>query len=58
MFIGSSVFGCSPSYAIVLGASDFLWLELSCRCNNGVSSMLRGFSTVMGVMGLELELLA
>ena len=58
MFIGSSLFGCSPSFAIVLGASDFLWLELSCRCSNRVSSTLKGFSTVMGVMGLELELLA
>ena len=64
MFIGSLVFKCSPSSAIV-GASNFLWLELSCRsntglfcCSSGVSSMLTGFSTVMGVIGLELELLA
>ena len=63
--MGSSVFGFSPSFAIVLGGSDFLWLELSCRskmglycCNSKISSMLKGFSTIMGVMGLELELLA
>ena len=44
-----------------------IWLgfEVSCRsdmglwcCSNRVSSILIGFSTVMGVMGLELELLA
>ena len=65
VFISSSVFGCSPFSTIVLGASDFLWLKLSCRsnmglwcCSNGVASMLIRFSTVMGVMGLELELLA
>ena len=58
-------FEVSPSSAIVFGASGFLWLELSCRSkmelwchSSGVSSMLMGFSTVMGVMGLELELLA
>ena len=27
-------------------------------CSNGVSSMLEGFSIVMGVMGLEPEVLA
>ena len=32
-------------------------MGLSC-CNNGVSSMLEGFSIVMGVTGLVLELLA
>ena len=65
VFIGSSMFECSPYFAIVLGASDFLWLELSCRlnmglwcCSSGVSSMFMGFNTVMRVMGLELELLA
>ena len=64
MFMGSSVFGCSSS-AIVLGASDFLWLELSYRskmglwcCSSGVSSMLKGFNIVMGVTGLEPELMA
>ena len=65
MFISSSVFGCSPSSAILLGALGFLWLELSWRskmglrcCSGGVSSMLEGFDIVMGVTGLELELLA
>ena len=32
-------------------------MGLGCR-NNGVSFILEGFSTVMGVTGLELELLA
>ena len=43
----------------------WLGFEVSCRsdmglwcCNSGVSSMLMGFSTMIGVMGLELELLA
>ena len=65
VFIGSSVFGCSPSCAMVMGSLIFLWLELSCRsnmglwcCSNEVSSMLTSFSTVIGVTGLELELLA
>ena len=65
VFMGSFVFGCSPFYAILLGASNFLWLELSWRskmglrcCSSGVSFMLEGFSIVMGVTGLELELLA
>ena len=65
VFMGSSVFGCFPSSAIVLGDSDFLWLKLSYRskiglwcCSSKVSSMLEDFSIVMGVMGLELELLA
>ena len=65
VFMGSFVFGCSPSSTMLLGASDFLWLELSWRskmglwcCTNGVSSMLEGFSIVMGVTSLELELLA
>ena len=65
VFMGSSVFGCSPSSAIVLRALGLLWLELSCRLNMGlwccssrVSSMLMGFSNVMGAMSLELELLA
>ena len=63
--MGSSVFRCSPSSAIVLGASDFLWLEPSCRskmglwcCSSRVSSMHKGFNTVMGVTGLEPELMA
>ena len=65
VFMGSSVFRCSPSSAIVLGSSNFLWLELSCRSNmglwcysSGVSSMLTDFSVVIEGMGLELELLA
>ena len=65
VFMGSSVFGCFPPFVIVLGSSDFLWLGLSYRsniglwcCSNEVSSMLTSFNTVMGVMGLELELLA
>ena len=65
VFMGSSIFRCSPSSAIVLGASGFLWLEMSCKskmglwCSgSGVSSMLKGFSIVMGVRSLELELLA
>ena len=63
--MGSSVFECSPSSTIVLGALDFLWLELSCKskmglwsCSSEVSSMLKGFNIIMGVIGLELELLA
>ena len=43
----------------------WLGFEVSCRpnmrlcgCSNEVSSLLMGFSAVMGVMGLELELLA
>ena len=63
--MGSSAFGCSPPSDIVLGSLDFLWLKLSCRlnmrlwcCSSGVSSMLMRFSTMIGVMGLELELLA
>ena len=65
MFMGSSVFRCFPSSVILLGTSGFLWLNLSWRsnmglrcCSSGVSSMLEGFSIVMGVTGLELELLA
>ena len=65
MFMGSSAFGCSPPSDIVLGSLDFLWLKLSCKsnmglwcCSSGVSSMLKSFSTMMGVMGLELELVA
>ena len=62
VFIGSSVFGCSSPFAMVIESSDFLWLGLSCKsniglrcCNYGVPSMLTGLSTVIG---LELELLA
>ena len=60
--MGSSVFECSPSSAIVMESSGFLWLGLSYRsnmglwcCNSGVTSMLTGFNTMMD---LELELLA
>ena len=34
--MGSSVFGCSSSSAIVMESSDFLWLGLSCRLNIGL----------------------
>ena len=47
---------------MVIESSDFLWLGLSCKlntglrcCNCGVPSILKGFSTVIG---LELEFLA
>ena len=46
--MGSSVFGCSPSSVVLLGVSNFLWLELFWRskmglwcCINGVSYALR-----------------
>ena len=62
VFMGSSVFECSPPSTMVMESSDFLWLGLSCRsntwfwcCSNGMSPMFTSFNTVMG---LELELLA
>ena len=65
MFMGSSVFECFPPSAIVMESSDFLWLRLSYRsntelwcCSSGMSSMLTGYRTMMGLMGLDLELLA
>ena len=36
VFMGSSVFECSSSSAILLGASNFLWLELSWRLKVGL----------------------
>ena len=34
--MGSSVFECSLSSTILLGASNFLWIELSLEVKDGV----------------------
>ena len=62
VLIFSSVFCWSSPFAMVTESLDFLWLGLSYKsntglrcCNCGVPSILKGFSTMIG---LELELLA